>query len=93
MSSKLEKLLAKMGEQQRSTQAQIASLVTATASLHNDLHHKIVIKNPINVETVQPAQAVAAVNDFNELLGGGVCQRAVKPIKSRLSIKSLIQQT
>ena len=54
MSSKLEELLAVMLEQNkifqdqyRSTQAHIDSLMTATLSLVNDLHHKIVINNPI----------------------------------------------
>ena len=95
MTGKLEELIANMAVQQKSlftkmveqhvnTQAQISSLINA-------LQQKLNINNPIDVETVQPAQADAAMNDFNESLGG--CQRAVKPVKSLLSTKSLIQQT
>ena len=97
MSNKLEEIIANMAEQQKglftemveqhvNTQAQISSLINA-------LQQKLNMNNPFDVETVQPAQAVAAINDFNESLGGYRRQRAVIPVKSLLSIKSLIQQT
>ena len=48
-----------LAEQQKAQQDQIASLVDA-------LQQRLNIGIQIKVQTVQPAQAVAAVNDFNE---------------------------
>ena len=72
--------------------------MTATARLVNDIHHKIVINNPINVSTVQPVQADTAIYDFNESLGGVPnepidSQGCETYKKSVIYKKSLIQQT
>ena len=81
---KLEELITNMAVQQKSLFAEMveqhANIQAQISSLINALQQKFNINNPINVSTVQPAQADAAINDFNESLG--VCQRAVKPIKS-----------
>ena len=72
MTGELEELIANMEEQQKSlfaemveqhvnTQAQISSLI-------NTLQQRLNINNHIKVETVQPAQADAAINDFHESL-------------------------
>ena len=53
-----------MVEQNKNDQDQIAGFL-------NVFQQKLVINNTIKVETVQPTiQAEAAINDFNESLGG-----------------------
>ena len=64
-----------MVEQYVNTQAQIGSLI-------NTLQEKLNVNDYIKVETVQPAQAVAAVNDFNESFEGvpkgcNTCKKSV----------------